>query len=79
MVAMKVLCLAVERVDSLAFGSADKKVGKMDVDSSPMTAQKYNIMSIPSLIIFKNGEVFETMIGMQTKDTLLEKLAAAAK
>lgn len=65
-------------VDEIATEIGDKaKVGKMDVDASPLTAQKYNIMSIPSLIIFKNGEVVETMVGLNTKDALMDKLAKA--
>jgi thioredoxin 1 len=66
-------------VDEIAGEIGEKaKVGKMDVDASPMTAQKYGIMSIPSLIIFKKGEVVETMIGLNTKDTLMDKLNKAA-
>ncbi len=53
------------------------KVGKMDVDVSPATAGKYNVMSIPTLIIFKGGEPIETMMGLQSKDSLIEKLKKA--
>jgi thioredoxin 1 len=66
-------------VDELAGEVGDKfKVGKMDVDQSPQTAGKYGIMSIPTIIIFKNGEVKETLSGLQSKENLktaLEKLA----
>ena len=50
------------------------KVGKLDVDQASAVAQKYGVMSIPTLIIFKDGEVKETMIGLQQKDVLKEKL-----
>lgn len=53
------------------------KVGKLDVDKNPETAQKFEVMSIPTLIIFKNGQASDTMLGVQTKETLLEKLKAA--
>jgi len=43
------------------------KVGKVDVDANTDIAMKYGIMSIPTLIIFKNGEVFRKEVGAQTK------------
>lgn len=46
------------------------KVVKLNVDDNQDTASKYNIMSIPSLLIFKNGEVVKTMIGAQGKENL---------
>lgn len=50
------------------------KIGKLDVDQAPMTAQKYGVMSIPTLIIFKNGEAKATFTGLQTKETLKAEL-----
>lgn len=50
------------------------KVGKLNVDENTDIAQKYNVMSIPTLIIFKGGQVVDTMIGVQTKDSLIDKL-----
>lgn len=50
------------------------KVGKMDVDANPETAGKFNIMSIPTIKIFKDGKELETIAGVQSKDALLEKL-----
>src|SRR4030043_1201809 len=44
------------------------KIGKLDVDANGQTAQSYGVMSIPSLIIFKNGQPVKTMIGAQSKD-----------
>lgn len=52
----------------------DIKVGKLDVDKNPEAAEKYGVMSIPTLIIFKNGEPVETLTGVQNKDILMEKL-----
>ena len=43
------------------------KVGKLNVDDNPATAQKYGIMSIPDFIFFKNGEAVETLLGAQPK------------
>ena len=66
-------------VEELASEIGEKaKVGKMDVDQNPQTAGKYGIMSIPSILIFKDGEVKATLVGLQTKEALraeLEKLA----
>ena len=46
------------------------KVGKMDVDDNPQTAGNYGVMSIPTLMIFKNGQPVKTTIGAQGKDAL---------
>ena len=43
------------------------KVGKIDVDEEPELAAKYGIASIPTLIVFKNGEVAKTSIGVVPK------------
>ena len=50
------------------------KVGKLNTDDSKETAIKYGIMSIPTLMIFKNGEVSERIIGAQPKQAITEKL-----
>ena len=50
------------------------KVASLDVDQAGAVAQKYGVMSIPTIIIFKDGEVKETMIGLQQKDNLKAKL-----
>lgn len=49
------------------------KVGKIDVDAQPELAMKYGIMSIPTLILFKNGEVADQIIGFRPK-TDIEKI-----
>ncbi len=53
------------------------KVGKLNVDESQETAQKYGIMSIPTLAIFKNGEVFQQMLGAQSKEAIAEVIDKA--
>ena len=50
------------------------KVGKVNVDEEPDLAMKYKIMSIPTVMVFKNGEVVNKAIGMQTKAALLQLL-----
>ncbi len=49
-------------------------VGKLNVDESPETAQKYGVMSIPTIIIFKNGELAKQIVGVQSKEVLLNEL-----
>jgi len=50
------------------------KVGKVDVDSNPGTAGKYGIRSIPSLLIFKEGQVVEQLVGALPKNQIQAKL-----
>ena len=44
------------------------KVGKMNVDENPKVAGQYGIMSIPSIVFFKNGQPVKTMVGAQAKE-----------
>lgn len=46
------------------------KIGKMNIDEHGQFPQKYGIMSIPTLLVFKNGEVVETQVGVVDKETL---------
>ncbi|MGV8059512.1 MAG: thioredoxin [Smithellaceae bacterium] len=46
------------------------KVMKLNVDDSPKTAQNYNVRSIPTIILFKNGEILDTLIGLVPKERL---------
>ncbi len=55
------------------------KIGKLNVDEASDIAEKYNIMSIPTLIFFKNGEPVETNVGLISKDALQEKLEGFAQ
>jgi len=50
------------------------KIGKLNVDNSPNTAQKYGIMSIPTLLFIKNGEVVNKIVGLVSKAELEEAL-----
>ncbi|MFN3135160.1 MAG: thioredoxin TrxA [Candidatus Kryptonium sp.] len=54
--------------------SSKLKVGKLNVDYNPKTAMKYGIMSIPTLMLFKNGRVLEQIVGAMPKKNLLSRL-----
>ena len=62
-------------VDELAGEYAGKiKVAKVDVDSNPGISTKYGIRGIPSLFLFKGGEVVEQIIGLVPKQQIIKKL-----
>jgi len=49
-------------------------IGKINVDENPASAQKFNVMSIPTLMIFKDGTVVKQFVGVQSKETLVSEL-----
>jgi thioredoxin 2 len=60
-------------LEDLARDKAGKiKVVKINVDQNPATAGKFNVQSIPTLILFKNGQAVETAVGAMSKNALLE-------
>jgi len=62
-------------VDELAGDYAGKlKVAKVDVDSNPGIATKYQIRGIPSLLLFKGGEVVEQIVGLVPKQQIVKKI-----
>ena len=62
-------------IDQLAGELAGKmKIGKLNVDEAPDLAGQYNVMSIPTLLIFKNGEPIDQIVGAMPKDKLLAKI-----
>jgi len=69
-------CKMVEPViDDLAKEMQGKIVfGKLNIDENQMIASKYAIMSIPSLLVFKNGELVDKIVGAMPKDILKAKL-----
>lgn len=52
-------------------------VGKLNVDTSPATAAGYRVMSIPTMMLFVNGEVRETVVGAVSAKELMQKLEQA--
>ncbi len=52
------------------------KVGKLNTDENPNIAMQYGIRAIPTIILFKNGEVVDTRIGVQPKEALRQMVLA---
>lgn len=52
------------------------KIGKLDVDSNQQSSIKYGVRSIPTLLLFNNGEIKETIIGAVPKAQIVQKLEA---
>jgi thioredoxin 1 len=50
------------------------KVAKIDVDANQRTTMRYNVRSIPSVLLFKNGALVETVVGAVPKPYLVEKI-----
>ncbi len=62
-------------IDEIANESNENvKICKLNVDDSQDIAIEYNVMSIPTLIIFKDGEVVNKLIGLQDKETILDNI-----
>ena len=67
-------------IDQLAAESNGRYVvGKLDVDENPRTAQHYNISGIPTLLIFKNNALVETLVGGRPKSQLAALLNRSAR
>jgi thioredoxin 1 len=61
--------LAVEQADNFA-------IGKLDVDLNVATATKFSVMSIPTLLLFKDGEVVARLVGAKPKGAMLQEISA---
>src|SRR5688500_12696716 len=63
-------------LDEIATEQAGKlTIAKLNVDDNPSAAQRYGVMSIPTLILFKDGEAKKTLVGAKGKGQLLEELS----
>ena len=61
-------------IDEIAEENSDIKVGKVNCDEEPNLAIKFDVMSIPTILIFKNGKLEKTFIGLTPKETILEAI-----
>ena len=69
----KMMAPVLDELSSEVAGSA--QVYKVDIDQDLALAQQYNIMSVPTLIVFKNGQPVQQFVGVQPKQTLAAALA----
>ena len=68
----KMMAPTIEKIEEEV--SEYAKVGKVNVDDSPEIAEEFGIMSIPTLLIFENGEVIHKHVGVTDKETLMSEL-----
>ena len=61
-------------VDEVAAEREDILVGKVNVDEEPELAERFQIMSIPTLILFRNGQIVNTAVGAMPKEDVLALL-----
>lgn len=61
-------------VEELATEMQGVKIGKLDIDQDGDIAQRYSVMSVPTLLFFKDGKVMDQMVGVQSKGAIQAKL-----
>ena len=61
-------------IDAIANERQDITIGKVNVDENPVLSSQYKIMTIPTIIVFKNGEIADQISGLRSKDQLLDLL-----
>ena len=66
--------MVVPIVEEIASERRDIKVGKINVDEEPELANKFSIMSIPTLVVMKNGKIVQQVSGARPKNVILEML-----
>ncbi len=67
-------------IENLAVEYAGKvKIGKLNVDTSPATAARYKVMSIPTMILFVGGNIKETIVGAVHEKDLVQKIEEGIK
>ena len=66
--------MVVPVIEEIAGERPDIKVGKINVDEQPELASKFGIMSIPTLVVMKNGKIVQQVSGARPKDAILRML-----
>ena len=61
-------------IDEIAEEATDFKVGKVNIDEQPELATKYPVMSVPTLVVIKNGEVANRVTGVTPKQKILDMI-----
>lgn len=65
-------------IDELAEENPSLKIGKVNIDDNPGVASQYGISSIPTILIFKGGEIADSFLGVRPKASLQEALDSAS-
>lgn len=71
-------CLAMAgTIEELAHevDGAKLKIGKLNIDENPDTAMQYRVMSIPTFIVFQNGQEVERLVGFMSKEEMMSQLS----
>ena len=63
-------------IEALADEVTDAKICKVNVDEQPELAAKFKVMTIPTLMVFKNGQAVQTSVGVKSKNEILNMLNA---
>ncbi len=66
--------MVVPIIEEIVSERPDIKVGKINVDEQPELASKFGIMSIPTLVVMKNGKIVQQVSGVRPKNAILEML-----
>ena len=66
--------MVVPVIEEIAGERPDIKVGKINVDEQPELASEFSIMSIPTLVVMKNGKIVQQVSGTRPKNAILEML-----
>ncbi|MDR2719782.1 MAG: thioredoxin [Nitrososphaerota archaeon] len=64
----RALAPTIDEITQEYFGKA--LIGKLDVDKNPSTAEKFQVFSIPTIILFKNGQEIERLVGLCVKKNI---------
>lgn len=67
----KMIAPVLEELDK----EVDAKIAKVNVDENPESASRFGVMSIPTLIVFKDGQPVDKAVGVQSKDQLINLLS----
>ena len=66
--------MVVPIIEEIAGERSDILVGKVNVDEEPDLARKYRVMSIPTLVVIRNGQTVQRSVGAKSKEEILEML-----
>lgn len=62
-------------IDELANENPGVKIGKVNIDDNPGAAERFGVSSIPTLLVFRNGEVIESFVGVRPKSQLQKAIS----